>query len=103
MKKKKLAAIFAAVAIAATPVSTLMASAEDSVDATTTTIYGDINSDGSITLSDSIAFEKVLNGQYTLSDYTVADLNVNYVVDAADKQILLAFLMQVISTLPYTG
>jgi len=103
MKKKKLAAIFAAVAIAATPVSTLTASAEDSVDATTTTIYGDINSDGSITLSDSIAFEKVLNGQYTLSDYTVADLNVNYVVDAADKQILLAFLMQVISTLPYTG
>jgi len=103
MKKKKLAAIFAAVAIAATPVSTLTASAEDSVDATTTTIYGDINSDGSITLSDSVAFEKVLNGQYTLSDYTVADLNVNYVVDAADKQILLAFLMQVISTLPYTG
>jgi len=48
MKKKKLAAIFAAVAIAATPVSTLTASAEDSVDATTTTIYGDINGDGSI-------------------------------------------------------
>ncbi|MCC8110082.1 MAG: dockerin type I domain-containing protein [Ruminococcus sp.] len=103
MKKKKLAAIFAAVAIAATPVSTLTASAENSLDVTTTTIYGDINSDGSITLSDSVAFEKVLNGQYTLSDYTVADLNVNYVVDAADKQILLAFLMQVISTLPYTG
>ncbi len=66
-------------------------------------ILGDINGDNTINISDAIALGRYLSGQYTLSDYSISDLNVNYVIDVVDQQILLAFLVGIIDSLPYSN
>lgn len=71
--------------------------------ASATTLYGDVNGDGSINLSDSIALSKFLSGQCELSNYDAADVNANYIVDSVDVKILNAFLTHSITSLPYLG
>lgn len=95
--KKMLAACIATV------LAGVMIGAVSAPSASAAVIYGDANNDGIINLSDSIALSKYLSGQCVLSNYTAVDLNVNYVIDAVDQQILLAFLIQSIKSLPYTG
>lgn len=69
--------------------------------ASATTLYGDVNGDGSINLSDSIALNKFLSGKCELPNYDAADVNANHVVDHVDGTILSAFLNRIISSLPY--
>ena len=70
---------------------------------TSANYLGDVNGDNSISMSDTIALARFLNGEYVLSDYSAADVNVNAIIDDVDRQILLAFIMGNISSLPYTG
>lgn len=64
---------------------------------------GDVNGDGAIDLADVVMLNKFVAGKGILSDYTAADTNANYVIDGVDSEILSAFLIRTITTLPYTG
>lgn len=94
--KKIRSIITSSLAIACTAV--MIGSA--SVPASATNLYGDVNGDGRIDLSDSITYGKYLRGEGVLSNYTVADLNQNYVIDGVDQEILLAFLVGSIHSIP---
>ena len=65
--------------------------------------YGDVNGDGVLSLSDTVALSQYLSGKGVLLDYAIADLNLNCVIDAVDSQILLAFIAEKIHELPYTS
>lgn len=63
---------------------------------------GDVDGDGTISISDAVTLNKVLAGKGVLSDYTVADTNDNGIIDGVDAKILLAFIVRNITSLPYT-
>lgn len=88
-------------ACVATVIAGVMIGAVSAPSASAAVIYGDANNDGVVNISDSVALGRYLNGWYVLSNYTAVDLNVNYVVDTVDQQILLAFLTHSITSLPY--
>lgn len=97
MKKlKRLVSTVFAVLMTAT-VSGMMPVSADEI------VYGDINNDGVVNISDMIAFNKYLNGIYDLYDYEVADINCNCIIDAVDSEILYAYVTLLIDELPYTN
>lgn len=68
-----------------------------------TWVCGDVNNDGSVSLSDVTSFNKYLNGMVDLVDYTKADTNADCVVDVVDRMILSNYITRVITSLPYTA
>ena len=99
--KKRIITLTTAIAMIASMSGAAVMSAS-TVTAASTETLGDINGDSSVNLSDLVWFGKVLNGQYALSSYAVADLNVNNVVDYVDYLILQYYNVGLINTLPYT-
>ncbi len=69
--------------------------------AETAVLYGDVNGDGAVNLSDSIALAKAINGIAVLSNYKPADVNCNLIIDIVDYDILQAYLVRTITSLPY--
>jgi len=55
-----------------------------------TSVYGDLNNDGSVTILDLIYMNNYLNGSLELTDSQLAvfDLNNNYVVTEVDSLVL---------------
>ncbi len=80
---------------------------ETTTEATTTTengssIIGDVNLDGNVSLADSIFLNKYVAGLVDLSDIASAnaDTNADGYVDADDALVLLRFHVQLINSLP---
>ena len=63
---------------------------------------GDVDGDGTISVSDVVTLNKCLNGLGALQDYSVADTNVNGIIDSVDASILLSFIVGKVTSLPYT-
>lgn len=93
-KKRLIGAVLSLCSLAIAATAPMQASAAS---------YGDINCDGAINLSDTVALNKYLAGMVVLNDYTIADLNQNNVIDVVDVLILQDFLTHRIPSLPYTG
>ncbi len=91
----KYATIFAIVAISV--------SVSTSFSVSASSVLGDINGDGMITLSDSVSLGKFLIGELSLSDPSVADTDANGIIDITDQNILSGFLVGSVKSLPYTG
>ncbi len=64
---------------------------------------GDVNGDGTISMSDTVALGRFLSGTYALSDPTVADVDDNGIIDVTDQNILSGYLVGAVTGLPYTG
>lgn len=92
---KPLTALLATAVIGVSALGTLPASA-------TASFLGDVNCDGKLDMSDTVALGKYLLGNYALADYENADTNANGIIDTIDNQILLSFLIGNIPSLPYT-
>lgn len=67
-------------------------------------LYGDINMDGSITLSDAVMLNKKVADTVSLSDAALrnADCNLDGEVNGSDAIILMKFLTRIITSLPNT-
>lgn len=116
MMKKQLTALFTTMALLAQPVVfPTMASAADedtniSIATATTTLdttevlYGDVNLDGNITLSDVVLLSKYISGGVTLNDAAKANANANGngTADSGDVLTLMKFQLRLIDTLPDT-
>lgn len=73
------------------------------VFATGNVLYGDVNNDGIVSLSDLVSLGKYLQGKVELVNYNVADVNVNYVIDIIDYKLLNDYIVELIPSLPYTS
>ncbi len=95
MKKLKrlVTAVFAVTLIAA--MSGMMSASADEVR------YGDCNNDGVVDLMDCICINKYLKGRCDLWNYAVADVNCSNTIDIVDSEILTAYAVGEINTLPY--
>lgn len=68
-------------------------------------LYGDVNSDGRVDITDAVMLNKVVAGAVTLDNAVQrknADCNGDGEVTGSDSTILLQFLVSIINTLPYT-
>ena len=65
-------------------------------------LYGDVDNNGSISLSDIITLNKFLAGKGVLQHEAASDVNANGVIDAVDVEILSDFLVHIVTELPYT-
>ncbi|MCD7959168.1 MAG: dockerin type I repeat-containing protein [Ruminococcus sp.] len=77
-------------------------------ETTTTTengssIVGDVNLDGTVSLADTVFLNKYISGVVSLNDqaYANADVNADGSVDSDDALTLLKFQVQLIDVLPY--
>lgn len=64
---------------------------------------GDINGDYIISISDVVILTQFLTGRKVQSDGSAADVNMNSVIDEVDRQILTAFTVGMIVSLPNIG
>lgn len=67
------------------------------------TLFGDVDGNGTINISDVVALNKFLNGKGVLKNYNDADANVNGILDSVDAAILLDFVVGNIKSIPYLG
>ena len=69
------------------------------------TIYGDINLDGRIDITDAVLLNKFCSGAVALGDDARknADCNGDGESDSSDAIVLLQFLVRVVNDLPYSG
>ena len=65
--------------------------------------FGDINGDYIISISDVVVLSQFLTGRKVQSDDSAADVNMNSVIDEVDRQILTAFTVGMIDSLPNIG
>ena len=68
-------------------------------------LYGDVNSDGRVDITDAVMLNKVVAGAVTLDNAVQrknADCNGDGEVTGSDSTVLLQFLVSIINTLPYT-
>lgn len=93
-KLKRLVATVFVVTLAAAMAGMMPVSADE-------ILYGDINNDGVVNISDVISFNKYLSGIYDLYNYEVADVNCNCIIDAVDSEILCDYVILLIDELPY--
>ena len=63
--------------------------------------YGDINNDVAVSLIDCICLNKYLKGRCDLLNYETADVNCSNTIDIVDSEILTAYAIGTIKTLPY--
>lgn len=68
-------------------------------------LYGDINQDGRVDITDAVLMGKAVNGRILLTDAQIlaADCNCDETVDLNDSFILMQFLLNAIQTLPHIG
>ena len=68
------------------------------------TLYGDINLDGNIDLTDAILLNKAIASAVQLNDQQAANANCDNIpgLDVNDSIVLLKFLVQLVPALPYT-
>ena len=68
------------------------------------TLYGDINVDGRVDITDAVLLNKAVAGQVKLSDQAAAnaDCYVNNEVNGDDSVTLLKFLVHLVDTIPVT-
>ncbi len=87
-----------------TTTTTTTATTYPTADPDNTEIYGDINLDGTISLSDVIALSRYVAGIVVLGDTAKAnaDVNADGYTDADDALILLKFQVGLVTILPYT-
>lgn len=90
-------------ACVATVMAGVMIGAVSAPSASAAVIYGDVNMNGSVDITDAVALNQYIAGRCEITNYTVADLNANYIIDRIDSIILLSFLTHSINTLPYYG
>ncbi|MBQ8688630.1 MAG: trypsin-like peptidase domain-containing protein [Ruminococcus sp.] len=100
MKKsfKSLVAALLAVCVSLLVVMPVPMSAE-----AVTWVCGDVNNDGSVSLTDVTSLNKYLSGKVELVDYTKADTNADCVINAIDALILNKYITRLITSLPYTA
>lgn len=67
------------------------------------TLFGDVDGNSTINISDVVALNKFLNGKGVLKKYSDADVNVNGILDSVDAAILLDFVVGNIESIPYLG
>jgi len=91
MRKKGLLLLLTV--IAATIVVSMMS-------AGATTLYGDLNADGSINSTDLMIMKRVLLKQRTLDDITPADLNGDGKVTSTDYSLMKRYLLKEIDKFP---
>ena len=74
------------------------------VTVSATNILGDINNDGYIDITDSVALNRYLAGLVPASSINLrnADLDRNVVIDVNDSKIFMSFLMGTIDEIPYS-
>ncbi|MFR4476895.1 MAG: cohesin domain-containing protein [Ruminococcus callidus] len=68
-------------------------------------LYGDVNSDGRVDITDAVMLNKVVAGAVTLDNAVQrknADCNGDGEVTGSDSTVLLQFLVSIINTLPYS-
>lgn len=68
-------------------------------------LYGDVNNDGRVDITDAVMLNKVVAGAVTLDNAVQrknADCNGDGEVTGSDSTVLLQFLVSIINTLPYT-
>ncbi len=83
---------------------TLFASATGAFSASAaTSMCGDVNCDGSISMADVVLLNKYCSGECILENYANADTNENGIIDTVDSQIISAFLLGMIGSIPYTN
>ncbi len=75
--------LLAALLLSVTAISAFPASADVVYDA-------DVNNDGTVSIADSIYFNRYMLGTMYVSNPSVFDVNGNYVIDAADNACILA-------------
>lgn len=85
--------------------TTTTESTTDSTSDATTLMYGDVNLDGFVSLSDVVMLNRILSGSVEPNDKAKAnaDVNANDGIDADDALTLLKFQVQLIDYLPYSG
>ena len=94
----------------ATSKTTATTASTSSTTGTTTTekiipLYGDVNCDGRVDITDAVMLNKVVAGAVTLDNAVQrknADCNGDGEVTGSDSTVLLQFLVSIINTLPYT-
>lgn len=74
------------------------------VTVSATNILGDINNDGYIDITDSVALNRYLAGLVPASSINLrnADLDRNVVIDVNDSKIFMSFLLGTIDEIPYS-
>ena len=66
-------------------------------------LYGDLNLDGRVGISDIVMLNKNINGAVIFNEnqQKAADLNTNGAVDSDDLNVLMQYLINIIDTLPF--
>lgn len=67
------------------------------------TMYGDVDCDGALGISDYLALNRFLRGQVDLANMKNADVNDNGFISKADCSILLDYMVGTLTELPYNG
>lgn len=77
-------------------------SATTGITASASTIYGDVNNDGAVGTSDTVALNKYLSGMISNINMKYADVDKNTVIDVNDSKVLLKYLVHSVEFLPYS-
>lgn len=65
-------------------------------------ICGDVNNDGSISISDVVNLNKYLAGMVELNSYEAADVTGNYILNVIDAIVLQKYITGNIGSIPHT-
>lgn len=65
-------------------------------------VCGDVNNDGSVTMSDIVNLNKYLSGIIEIVSYEAADVTGNYVINIIDTKILQKYLVNGVNSLPHS-
>ena len=91
---KKLISLLTAACICAAGAMPINASADG-------VLYGDVNGDSIVSLQDIVTFNKYLSGIIDITDFTAVDVNQNDIIDYIDRNLIQAYIMEAIDSLPY--
>ena len=88
-----------AICLCVTPVASVAP-----VNASATTIYGDVNNDGSVNSNDIVLLNRYLSGKVASSSINMkySDVDKNTVIDVNDMKTLKSYVLGTVSSLPYS-